>query len=282
LEHFIDRPVRTYSSGMYLRLAFSVATAVNPDVLIADEHLSVGDQHFKLKCKRRIIALREAGCTIVLCSHDSHAITEICDRTLWLHGGQAALLSDTLDTLKAYEDHVRLRDAASAGTTPIGPAPKAARPGENCVASAVLGGDCRDGLIATGGRLELMVVVRLTETAHREGVNLALVIVRNDGVWAYGSSTKVDGYGASLHSLGGDHYGVSFVIDHLPLLAGQFSFLLVLQDFASPHTYHIWPNAAPFRVQHPENDRGVTRIPHHWDAPREGGGTLTAPLRSRD
>jgi lipopolysaccharide transport system ATP-binding protein len=282
LGAFIDRPVRTYSSGMYLRLAFSVATAVDPDVLIVDEHLSVGDQHFRFKCKRKIMALREAGCTIVLCSHDTHAIIEVCDRTLWLRDGRPAMLSDTQETLKAYDDHVRLRDAASVGSSAAGAGSAVVRESTsaNSLCDAVLGGDCRDGVFMTGSRLELTVVVRLTPATRADGVNLALVIVRNDGVWAYGSSTKVDRYGGELHPLGDDRYGVTFVIDELPLLSGHFSFLLALQDYASPHTFHYWADAAPFRVIHAEGDRGMLRVPHRWEAPKPA--TLTGPPTPRN
>ena len=266
LGAFIDRPVRTYCSGMYLRLAFSVATAVEPDVLIVDEHLSVGDQHFRFKCKRRIMALREAGCTIVLCSHDRHVIAEICDRALWLNGGRAAMLDGSQEVLEAYDDHVRVRDASTPET-----ASERSRtvprehPADNYLCAAELGGDCRDGEIATGGRLALTVVVRLTEQARQDGVTVGVVIIRNDGVWAYGSTSKIDGFGTDLHPLGGDRYRVTFVVEHLPLLSGHFSFLIALQDFRTPHTFHYWSNAAPFRVIHSENDRGLVRISHRWE-----------------
>ena len=95
LDHFLERAVRTYSSGMYLRLGFSVATVVNPDILLIDEHLSVGDQHFRLKCKRRIMELRSAGSTIVFCSHDLHGVREVCDQALWLRDGRPHLMAET-------------------------------------------------------------------------------------------------------------------------------------------------------------------------------------------
>jgi len=282
LGAFIDRPVRTYSSGMYLRLAFSVATAIEPDVLIVDEHLSVGDQHFRLKCKRKIMSLREAGCTIVLCSHDTHAITEICDRSLWLREGRPAMLAETLNTLKAYEEYVRLRDGAPGASKAQEPAgARREHPTENYLCDAVLGGDCVGGEIATGGRLELTVIASLTERAHADGVNVGVVIIRNDGVWACGASTRNDGYGGQLHPLGDDRYGVTFVVDDLPLLSGQFSFLVALHDLNSPHLYHYWPSVAPFRVRFAGSERGVARIDHQWAAPRTSGTLRSAVAPNR-
>jgi lipopolysaccharide transport system ATP-binding protein len=95
LGDFIHRPLRTYSSGMTLRLGFAVAVAQRPDLLVVDEHLSVGDLHFRYKCLRRIAELRESGCALVLCSHDFHSVRETCDRTLWLHQGRPRMLADT-------------------------------------------------------------------------------------------------------------------------------------------------------------------------------------------
>ena len=84
----IDRPVKTYSAGMMLRLAFSLSTSFEPEVLIVDEVLAVGDGEFQSKCLDRIQGLRDRGCTAVLCSHALHQIESFCSRALWLHRGR--------------------------------------------------------------------------------------------------------------------------------------------------------------------------------------------------
>src|SRR5690606_6042195 len=84
LGEFIDRPVRTYSSGMFLRLAFSVATAVDPDVLVVDEALAVGDQHFQAKCAERIDRIVQRGGTLIFCSHNLYQVRKLCRRAMWL------------------------------------------------------------------------------------------------------------------------------------------------------------------------------------------------------
>jgi len=267
LGHFVERPVREYSSGMYLRLGFSVATAVNPDVLILDEHLAVGDQHFQFKCKRRIMALRAAGCSIVFCSHDLYGLAEVCDRTLWLRDGQPAMLGATQPVLKAYQDHIRARDAVSAGeirADAAAPA-KRQRPDDNHLIEVTLGGDCHEGQVETGGTLKVRIVARLSEAALRDGAHPALVIVRNDAVWCYGVSTKMDGLAAGFHPLGNGEYCVTFVIDQLPLLSGQYSLIVAIKDEHSPHFYDSWSDVAPFTVRHAGQDVGMMRVPHRWE-----------------
>jgi lipopolysaccharide transport system ATP-binding protein len=85
---FIDRPVKTYSSGMYVRLAFAVAIHVEPDLLVVDEALSVGDEAFQRKCFARIEKLRQIGCTILFVSHSAGTVVELCDRAILLDGGE--------------------------------------------------------------------------------------------------------------------------------------------------------------------------------------------------
>jgi ABC-type glutathione transport system ATPase component len=92
LEEFIDQPVRTYSSGMYLRLAFSVAVSVEPDILIVDEALAVGDMLFQHRCIARIRELIENGTTLVLVSHDPDAVRALCRQGLWLDHGRVRML----------------------------------------------------------------------------------------------------------------------------------------------------------------------------------------------
>ena len=90
IGEFIDRPVKQYSSGMFVRLAFSLFAHLEPDVYIVDEALSVGDVFFQQKCFERFRELRDRGCTILLVSHDMEAITHLCDRAILLHAGKCA------------------------------------------------------------------------------------------------------------------------------------------------------------------------------------------------
>jgi ABC-type polysaccharide/polyol phosphate transport system ATPase subunit len=102
LEDFIDAPIRTYSTGMAARLAFAVATDVDPDILLVDETLSVGDEKFQRKCKERMKALQGHGKTVMLVSHSTEQIRDTCDRALWLHHGRIVRDGSAAEVTAAY------------------------------------------------------------------------------------------------------------------------------------------------------------------------------------
>src|SRR6516164_3682854 len=102
IGEFVDRPVKTYSSGMFVRLAFAVAIHMDPDVLIVDEALSVGDLFFKQNCIRRILQLKQQGVTIVFVSHDLALIRSLADQTIWMEHGRVHLAGKTDEVVSKY------------------------------------------------------------------------------------------------------------------------------------------------------------------------------------
>lgn len=112
IEEFIDAPVRTYSSGMYMRLAFSVAVNVNPDILLLDEVLGVGDAHFAEKSRARILNCKREGKTIVLVSHALPTVAEWCHRAIWLDAGRVAAEGDPNEVIDLYRQSVLARAAS--------------------------------------------------------------------------------------------------------------------------------------------------------------------------
>jgi ABC-type polysaccharide/polyol phosphate transport system ATPase subunit len=102
LGDFINYPIKTYSTGMHVRLAFSVATAVDPDILVIDEALSVGDQYFQKKCLERMENLKKRNITIIFCSHDTYQVSMFCEKTLWLHQGKIKMLGKSDEIVKQY------------------------------------------------------------------------------------------------------------------------------------------------------------------------------------
>lgn len=102
LEEFIDAPVRTYSSGMYMRLAFSVAINVDADILLIDEILAVGDQHFQDKCFEKLEELKNSGRTIVIVSHSLDSVEKLCNRAVWIYNGEVRLDGNTKDVIAEY------------------------------------------------------------------------------------------------------------------------------------------------------------------------------------
>lgn len=106
IGEFIDRPVKVYSSGMYIRLAFSVAINVSPDILIIDEALSVGDSRFQSKCFLKIDELKKSGTTILFVSHDINTIRQFCDHLIWLEKGQIKMAGRVLDVSSKYMQYL--------------------------------------------------------------------------------------------------------------------------------------------------------------------------------
>ena len=102
LEEFIDNPVRTYSSGMYMRLAFSVAINVNADILLIDEILAVGDQHFQEKCYQKLYELKNSDTTVVIVSHDLESIRKLCDRAIWIYEGRVRMDGKSDEVIDEY------------------------------------------------------------------------------------------------------------------------------------------------------------------------------------
>jgi lipopolysaccharide transport system ATP-binding protein len=117
IGEFINQPVKTYSSGMYVRLAFSVAVHTNPSILVVDEALSVGDARFQAKCLDRIKQMKESGVSILFVSHDVAAVRTLCDRALWLDKGIVRGLGDVFPITAQYTEHL-FNKAPNTGNTP--------------------------------------------------------------------------------------------------------------------------------------------------------------------
>ncbi|MHB1846645.1 MAG: ABC transporter ATP-binding protein [Deltaproteobacteria bacterium] len=126
LSEFIDEPVRTYSSGMYMRLAFSIATLVDPDILVIDEILAVGDEHFGRKSRERIESFKRQGKTLVLVTHDAAMVQSWCDIAVWLDHGTIAAKGNPVEVVSAYRRAIAERERA--GTATVGPLPEPEAP----------------------------------------------------------------------------------------------------------------------------------------------------------
>ena len=108
IGEFIDEPLRTYSSGMTMRLAFSVAVHVDPDLLIIDEVLAVGDQAFQAKCMEKIMEFKRQGRTLLFVSHSTGVVQQLCERALWLDHGELAMDGEATEVVAAYEAGARV------------------------------------------------------------------------------------------------------------------------------------------------------------------------------
>jgi lipopolysaccharide transport system ATP-binding protein len=260
LGHFIDQPVRTYSSGMYLRLAFALAVSIDPEVLVIDEALAVGDQHFQTKCVDRVGAFRARGRTIVFCSHNMYQVKKLCDRALWLRGGRTAALGPVDEVVDAYLEYTRARDDSDAE-----------RAVEATGDSAVLRIDRvvledRDGreveALTTGEPLTVRVwVERASRAEVVPGVGIALV--RNDGLVCYCVSTEMDE--VSMDRLPDGRFTIALQVPALPLLGGGYYVNVATTDNRGALiAYDTRERLCPFRVRNPSHEYGVMRIAHRW------------------
>ena len=269
LGEAIDRPVKSYSSGMVVRLAFALVTALQPEVLIIDEALAVGDQHFQKKCIERIQSFREAGCAILFCSHSMYHIRQLCDVAMWLDKGQVMAFGETEGVVSAYEAHSRAQDAmhkeAAAGVLPPDqaqtPAADAAALPTGAAITSFEVADLNDDPVPLLMGRDL-VVTMTARVPGDERPNFGLMIEQLHGVGITSVATPSDGTAATRQADGSWRVSLSF--PELPLGSGEYVLSPFLFDSAGLVVYEERLGYFPFRVQFPIAMPGMVRLPHHW------------------
>ncbi len=258
LGAFAQQPVKTYSSGMVVRLVFAVAAVIEPAVLIVDEALSVGDQYFQKKSLDRMRAILGKGATLVFCSHNLYQVREMCRQAVWLEQGRVRMLGDAQTVVDAYQDSVRHRTA-------LPPSPLA---GEGLG----MGGNSPQLLAVTLNRdtFRTHEPFRLSIQASQgerplSDVHVGIVIRRNDDVQCYGISTLHDG--VQMQPLADGIVAAEFVIERLPLLSGDYCLEVWLIDGSGVHVYDSRERCCHFRVQQAGQQQGVgmVMLPHRWE-----------------
>ena len=266
LEDAIDRPVKTYSSGMTVRLAFALATAVEPDVLIIDEALAVGDQHFQKKCVERINAFREAGCTILFCSHSQYLIRQLCDVALWLEGGRPRMLGPTEMVLAGYDAHVRALDALSSSSThqetTLRPAARGIeQPGQRGVIREIVVENLVPGNPPFLNSRDL--VIRIAATIHGdECPTIGVLLEQRVGVGITSVTTREDGAVPTRRADG--FWESTLRFPDIPLRSGECVVSGFLFDSHGMVVYDVWLHYLTFMTTSSEKLPGVVSLPHHW------------------
>jgi lipopolysaccharide transport system ATP-binding protein len=202
IGQFLHQPVKTYSSGMYVRLAFSIAASVEPDVLVIDEALAVGDAVFQHRCLRRLKELQERGATVLFVSHDAAAVRALCDRAMLLSAGRVIADGNPADVLKCYQKIVMEREQAFEAeaipteSTPISadlaPVTYGYRHGDGSAeimaAQLFNAADRPVEIVETGEPLRLNIAVRFHRTI--ESPVIGFLISNRHGIHAYGTNSK--------------------------------------------------------------------------------------------
>jgi ABC-type polysaccharide/polyol phosphate transport system ATPase subunit len=257
LEHAIDRPVRTYSSGMTMRLGFAIAAFLDADTLLLDEVFAVGDEAFQRKCFGRIFAFKQNGGTIVFVSHDASAVERLCERSVFLDVGRVAFDGHTREAVTRY----RRALADDANPAERGAGLREWGSGEATIESAELigkeGGDRLQFL--SGEPFALRVSVTAPDGIPPPRLQLEL---RDD------AGTLVAGHAVDLRGLGwageNGQRSVRFEIGELPLADGRFHLRLGLTDESGEHVYHWLDDALVFVVYPGGDERGVVRFEGRW------------------
>ena len=257
LEHAIDRPVRTYSSGMTMRLGFAIAAFLEADILLLDEVFAVGDEAFQRKCFGRIFAFKQAGGTIVFVSHDASAVERLCERSVLLDVGRVAFDGPTREAVTRY----RRALADDANPAERGAGLREWGSGEATITSAeLIGKEGSDRLqFLSGEPFALRVSVSAPDGIPAPRLQLEL---RDD------AGTLVAGHAVDLRGLGwagaNGQRSVRFEIGELPLADGRFHLRLGLTDESGEHVYHWLDDALVFVVYPGGDERGVVRFEGRW------------------
>jgi ABC-type polysaccharide/polyol phosphate transport system ATPase subunit len=252
---FIDMPVKWYSSGMYVRLGFSIAAHLDPDILLIDEVLAVGDGAFQEQCLARIHALRRSGTTAILISHDLSAVEQLCDRVLLLERGRAVDSGDPAAIVRTYRQRLGARrepdvpgvHAAGAATIQL-------------TALALLGPDGQPGSTRrTGDPLELRISYRATEPSVGQVVEVFFYsedgrVLQCQLTTAFGEEPLAIEPGAGV---------VAFSINELPLQPGEYAVVASTRDRASQQV-GSWVEAVRLSVRPGKMVRGHFYLPQVW------------------
>jgi lipopolysaccharide transport system ATP-binding protein len=260
LGEFIDRPIKTYSSGMIMRLAFSIATSVNPDILIIDEALSVGDHYFQQKCIDRMTRFRKRGKTILFCSHSTYSVNLLCNRAIWLHKGGIRKDGISTEVTSDYINYLRAKEKTVAREENIAPF-KNKKHIPVIITAIHLNGQA--GPITLQYRETLSILLEF-ESLVDHAFCVAMGIRRGGEKFWHAVNMTRDGH----KPLKGKGRGrVLLRYDSLPLLQGQYSVVGFIFDESGLLLHHKM-DSPPFTIVPPpqwRSEMGLLALDHEWE-----------------
>jgi ABC-type polysaccharide/polyol phosphate transport system ATPase subunit len=275
LEHVIDDPVRTYSSGMFMRLGFSIAIHTDPDILLVDEVLAVGDAGFVAKCKDRIAELRKQGKTLVLVTHDLDAVERWCDEVVWLDSGEVKDRGYPRRVIDAYRQFIERGEEAEilkgeqshttgeAVTAPTrGETSQPARWGSREVEVTAIELCDRSGTPKRVFHPDDSMRIRVSYTIHsaQDEIVFGVGINRADGLVVFGTNTYIERVSLSnLTTVG----AVECVLERVGLIDGAYA-LDVATHRTDGYPFDFHKDSLHFSVRSDKNQVGVLSPSHHW------------------
>ena len=279
LEQFIDLPTRTYSSGMYLRLAFAAAMEFEPSVLVLDEVLAVGDERFQKKCMDRITELKRAGTTLIVTSHNPDQIQTLCDKVLVLEEGRVAMLGDPQSALASYHDLLRRRTETRAARLTGAASPaglrteQGSRQGtlEATITSVCIYDQNEQQLekLESGHGLKIKLTYHLSQPIN----DLALLVGIYNETHVKCVETAVPSMATTFGTLASDGT-ITCTIKSLPLLPGKYFVNLGLYPTDWSFIYDYQWEMHPFHIYSTERERaqmsGVVAVDATWSSLERG------------
>lgn len=257
LGRFIDTPVKNYSSGMTVRLGFSIAINVDPEILVIDEVLAVGDESFQQKCREKIEDFRQRGKTIILVSHGLSDVANICDQVAWLDQGQLRDIGPAVEIVSKY-------NALSHHAEPVQQEERGERWGtrEVEIQEVFLSDDAGNRItsIESGQSVQLNCI--FNSSIDLKSAAFAYGITDIHGTVLWGTNSKVQGVPFSIPRGQGNN---SITIPHLQLLEGTYDLSVAIADGAYSHEYDHWSRRHRFKVhQQSVKELGTIRMNSFW------------------
>lgn len=259
LNHFIDVPVKHYSSGMFMRLGFSIAVHTDPDILLVDEVLAVGDASFQRKCLEKILELKRQGVTIILVSHHMADVRRVCERAIWMEKGKIVEDGASENVIRNYLEYSLRQDPSDAveisgqrsGTGIIRIEQVYFRNGEGKIQTNFHTGD------------ELTIEMRYTAQQPYQEPVFGIGIHRNDGVHVTGPNTGWSGFEIPMIKGSGV---VRYIIPHLPLLQGTYYISLSVSDKLITEMFDYHDQMYPIKIlPSPAERYGMVTMGGHWE-----------------
>lgn len=274
LGRFLDQPVKTYSSGMYMRLAFSVAVNVDPDILVIDEALAVGDGHFQKKCIDKIREFQQRGKTIFFCSHALYYISTLCDRTIWLDQGTMRRVGNSVDVVHEYENALLAKEKQEPAAEEVVQEDQPVRIRE----LEILDSRMRPATVfATGD--EILVRIAVESVDPELPVHLLAGVSRSaDQMSCFTFGTKPDGLAPLT---GRRRYDLTVRLHDVPLVKGDYQLTLFAGDAAALHIYDRKDLRTAFSIAAERYEIGLIAVPHEWELEGKPLATTEPRLSAR-
>ena len=270
IGEFIDQPVKTYSSGMYVRLGFAVAVHVDPEILLIDEVLAVGDEEFSQKCIATIQEMKYRGVTLLFVTHQLDQVRKLCDRALWLDYGAAIVVGDPARVIDSYLQDVSGTSSIPAAETPA-PTQKTEMEeerwgsGEVLLRRVALTDEKGNELVAIGAGSAVTIEMDVDVRVAQGDVVFGVGIYHADGGCVYGTNTDLEGLMAERLDGNGR---VRFVMPSLDLVSGTYRIDAAIHT-RNGRAFDYRRGVLRFVVGSRVHDIGVYRPKHQW--PFEGG-----------